>query len=138
MLGAERAFACSCIMPEGSLSKLVGDAKKSSDAIFSGRVLKITENPNAERMQYQYLSVELKVVDTWKGTIGKTVIIRTGSNDGNCRYPFKVGETYLIYAENSTMYSPTKFLSASVCSRTTPLAEGKPDIRFLGKRRRPK
>ena len=137
LFGAEQALACSCVLPEGPLSKLVADAKNSSDAIFSGKVLKITENSSPGSMQNQYNSVELQVVDVWKGTLRKTVTIRTGANDGNCRYPFKVGETYLIYAENSTMYSPTDFLSTGICSRTALLAEGKPDLRFLGKRRKP-
>ena len=137
LFGAPRAFACSCLLPEGPRSKLVAEAKQGSHAIFSGKVIKIVENPNAQKMQDQYISVELRVVEIWKGTLGKTVTIRTGANDGNCRFPFKVGQTYLVYAENSTMYSPTEMLSTGICSRTALYSKGKPDIRYLGRRRKP-
>ncbi len=137
LIGTEQAYACSCLMPEGPISKLVGEAKQSSHSIFSGKVVKITENPDAQKFQDQYISVELRVIDIWKGTLGKTVTIRTGSHDGNCRFPFKVNQTYLIYAENSTMYSPTEMLSTGICSRTTLYAKGKQDIRYLGKSKKP-
>jgi hypothetical protein len=138
LFGSGRAFACSCMMPEGPLSKLVADAKQSSHAIFTGKVLKTTPNPGAQKFQDQYLSIELQVIDVFKGNVTRRVTIRTGSSDGNCKFPFKVNQTYLIYAENSTMYSQAEMLSTGICSRTAALIKARSDLRYLGKPRKPK
>ena len=134
---ASEAYGCSCLMPEGPRSKLVGEARDAAHAVFSGKVVKITENPGAEKMQDQYIEVELRVTDVWKGTVSRNVTLRTGSNDGNCRFPFELNKTYLVYADNSTMYSQSEMLSTGICSRTSLITKGKADMRYLGPRKKP-
>ena len=126
-------FACSCETRSEPLAEKVRKAKAESDAIFTGSVLSITENTTDE-----YISVELKVIEVWKGEIAQKVTVLSGLHDGNCRYPFKVGKLYLVYAHHSTMYSRVKSLSTGICTRTSVLSEAESDVRVLGKTRKPR
>lgn len=127
------AIACSCLEYEKPTAKVIKQAKKVTDAIFTGKVLNITENQEADN-----ISVKLRVISVWKGQIKKTVTVLSGLHGGNCRYYFEVGSTYLVYADNSTMYSPVISLSTGSCDRTSMLSAAKTDIRFLGKSRKPR
>lgn len=121
-------YACSCVPHEGEpLAKQVREAKTHADAVFTGEVLRISEN-----LEEEYVSIEIRLIGLWKGNLRKKVTILTGLHDGNCRYKFRLGETYLVYASNLTMYSPTRSLSTHMCHRTAVLSEGKADIRYLG------
>jgi|GEM_PF-3400137 len=70
------------------------------------------------RHQSQYyvwpVSVSFNVQSSWKGVTTTTTAIFTG-NGGDCGYPFKVGNQYLVYAHN--FYSD---LATGICSRTIP------------------
>lgn len=77
------------------------------------------------------------------------VDVVTGGGGGDCGYDFKAGERYLVYAYKSeggalsesmsrTVIAPSKrtfvkrnVLSASICSRTRPLAQAQDDIELL-------
>jgi hypothetical protein len=84
-----------------------------------------------------------------KGIGGVEVDVVTGGGGGDCGYDFRAGERYLVYAYESeggalsesmsrTVIAPSKrtfskrnVLSASICSRTRPLAEAQDDIELL-------
>ena len=53
-----------------------------------------------------------------------------GSTD--CEYPFKIGETYLVYANGKE-----NELRTSLCSRTSPLTLAEEDLRILGEGKEP-
>jgi hypothetical protein len=120
------ALACSCDLPipKLSLKQQVKKAWKSSNAVFSGKVLEITKQP-----QNFYVSVRLLVVDLWEGNLPKEVTITTGLGNGDCGYPFEVGESYLIYANGSDENK----LSTGICHRTKNLLEKPQDLKILGK-----
>ncbi len=120
------ALGCSCDLPipKRSLKQQVNKARKSSIAVFSGRVLEITKQP-----QNFYISVKLLVIDSWKGSLPKEITVTTGLGNGDCGYPFEVGESYLIYANGSDENK----LSTNICQRTDSLLEKPQDIKILGK-----
>jgi hypothetical protein len=132
ILCSGEVLACSCIEPvyDESLSVQVKRAKKESIAVFTGVVTQLTEN-----QQGRYTTINLRVIDLWKGNLSKEITVLTGLHDGNCRYPFEVNKKYLIYSYNGTMYSPSESLETNICTRTTIFSEAKADIKILGKKR---
>jgi hypothetical protein len=131
LFAQNEALACSCGFDDSKpLAVQVREAKKRSDATFTGRVLKITDN-----FDKQYLSVEIEVVDVWKGKLASTTTVLTGLHDGNCRFDFKVGKTYLIYARKLRMYAADS-LSTHMCTRTELSKDAQADIRILGNPRK--
>jgi hypothetical protein len=133
VVSASEAFACSCVRVEGPITELVRKEKLESAAVFTGKVRSIVE-----RQGYGWVTVDFDVLDLWKGRLNKTVSLRTGLDDGNCGFKFKRGETYLVYARNLSMYSPSKSLSTHICLRTALLADAKADIPHLGNSKLPK
>lgn len=133
ILTSTDVFACSCVEPTygESLSVQVKRAKMESDAVFTGKILAITENT-----EESYTTVKLKVIDSWKGNLSKEITILTGLHDGNCRYSFAVGKTYLIYGYHGSMYSSGKSLETNICTRTTLISEAKAEMKILGKRKK--
>lgn len=120
------ALACSCSLPTRKLSlkQQVKKSRKNFDAIFSGKVIEITKQP-----QNFYVSVRLLIENSWKGKLSKEITIVTGLGGGDCGYPFEVGESYLIYVSGSV---ESRF-STSICSRTTNLLNAAEDLKILGK-----
>lgn len=128
------AYACSCRQPEygETLSNQIKAAKSEAEAIFSGRVTKISE-----QIEFEYVRVEFEVANVWKGAVKKNVMLLTGLHDGNCRFRFESGKVYLIYANSSSMYTDSRELNTDMCHRTKLLVEGKGELRFLGRKRKP-
>lgn len=133
ILSSNEVFACSCLrFPDAPLSKQVKEARGKSDAVFTGKVLEVTKNTEGGR------SVKLEIINSWKGNLSKEIILLTGNDDGDCGYPFEVGKTYLVYADNGTMYSSVDRLETTICSRTKSLVDAKKEIKVLGKGKTPK
>lgn len=120
-------LACSCVFVDEPLSVQVEKAKTRADAVFSGKVLEIVQASRGGNIQ-----VRLKVNQQWKATLSDEVTVATGSDSGDCGYPFRLNKTYLVYASNTTMYSSTPQLSTHICFRTGPLADAKADLDILG------
>ncbi len=59
----------------------------------------------------------------------KQVEIRTGMGGGDCGYPFKLGEPYVVYAYRDK----EGLLTASICSRTAPAERAEADLQYLRK-----
>lgn len=125
MFYAEKTYACSCIPadPEKTLEQQVGEAYKNSSAVFSAKVLSISENS----AKYSKI-VKLKLTKSWKGKLSKSFTITTAMDSAMCGYNFEIGKTYLIYAYGKN----AKNLSTNLCSRTAQIAVTK-DVAALDK-----
>lgn len=122
------SYACSCSF--GSLRS----AFSSANAVFIGKVNKIEtldkasvalilkesgtlkplKNPGWEKSMRKVRGVTLEVVEPFKGATEKTFILTTEiyNGGGNCGIPFKVGESYLVFA-----YKTESRLSAEEAGR---------------------
>jgi hypothetical protein len=111
-------FACDCAMPGKPKEEL-----QRADAVFVGEVIG-SKTENGSRI------FEFKVERFWKGAITKVVSV--GSEVGNCRYIFGVGEKYIVYARGK------ETLLTSICTRTKNLGAASEDLKDLGEGERPK
>jgi hypothetical protein len=125
MATAVNSYACSCSLQQGSIKKLVGKAYKDSTTVFSGEVVEIKQ----ESGKY-YITVLFKVNKSYKGKSFATLKVSTGRGGGDCGYPFKVGEKYLVYAYGKA----DDELGSSICSRTSLLADTE-DLKILQKKK---
>jgi hypothetical protein len=141
--------ACSCLARPD-----VAQAFETADAMFEGTVLGITRAErwaprrrffewfyNATALQYppwlekelrdywdgpHYgLAIRFRVTGYWKGGNAPELVVRTGFAGGDCGYPFKVGESYRVYARRPTTDISTpgssadlNYLSTGMCTRT--------------------
>lgn len=118
------ARACSCMPPPPAAQALT-----QSDAVFSGRVIKIkrVKSRNSQDEPLQEMEVVLEVNSSWKGAERKRVTVFTASQSAACGYSFRKGVTYLVYANDSQGK-----LVASICSRTKRLKDARDDLGELG------
>jgi hypothetical protein len=69
--------------------------------------------------------VQLAVVEAFRDLqLSQVTLVAQGTN---CDYPFKMGETYVVYAYRSLDGT----LSTSICARTRPVAEATEDLTYL-------
>lgn len=131
LVSAKSSFACSCELPSSkdSVRKQVKVAKKKAHVVFAGEVLEITEP-----VSKNFLLVKMRVKSSWKGAEDTEIVIVTGKGNGDCGYPFTVGQKYLVYAYQTTNGQ----LSTNVCQRTTLLSDAEKDIAILDKQSRNK
>ena len=130
---AGQAHACSCAAPGSPSEEL-----EKFDAVFAGRVILIhhSYDPNARSVTPEDRStIGFEVTTVWKGAVHETTNITTPPTGGSCGYTFVEGETYVVYASDSS-YADGGY-TASICSRTAPLAEAQADIDELGDGRAP-
>lgn len=114
MFSASEVFACTCA------EQTVEDAFEQDAVIFSGQVISVT---NGSR----YKKVKIRVLNTWKGRLPKTVTVTTPAADSMCGFSFVAGRKYLIYSDSE---KPSN-ISVNLCSRTDSLAGAKEDIAVL-------
>jgi hypothetical protein len=126
LLAGVEGFACTCALPfpNPPLQKQVRTALNESRAVFSGKVLEVTEDP-----QTFYVTVRLRVERVWKGSPREDVRIFTGRGGGDCGYRFEVGRSYLVYAYKWREGE----LGTNICQRTAKLSEASGDLRVLGR-----
>lgn len=101
------------------------------EAIFAGTALaqKLIEVDEGS-YKFQRRLMRFKLDEAFKGmTAGAEVEILTGLGGGDCGYPFKIGERYLVYAsrdrkDDSRWYS-------GICTRTRLLAEAEEDLAYF-------
>jgi hypothetical protein len=125
LLSASTANACSCL-DSGPPCQAFGQAS----AVFSGRVTEITsirDDNNPHRGLSQRL-VRFAIIQSYRGISGTAAQTITGSGGGDCGYPFKMGESYLVYAYQN---SEAKKLYAGICSRTRPLSQASEDLKYM-------
>lgn len=117
ILSASDVFACTCMHLRGT----VEDGYKRYPVIFSGKVISSVKSGDYSR------KVTIQVQNSWKSKLPKTVTVFTGAQTSMCGFPFKKGESYLIYADGEKV----KDLSVTLCSRTTLLSGAADDIEAL-------
>jgi hypothetical protein len=115
-LSPKSADACSCAGPG-----LPCDAAWRADAVFVGHIVSIESSSMGGRL------VQLAVVEAFRGFQLSQVTLVTGYGQADCGYPFRMGESYVVYAHRS----PTGQLSTSICSRTRPVANAADDLTYL-------
>ena len=122
---AEKTYACSCLAPDPNitLDQQVKESLDNSTAVFSAKVLSVSEDKTTSSKK-----VKLLLVKSWKGKLTKSVVITTGMDSAMWGYNFEKGKTYLIYANGKN----TKSLSTTICSRTSEIPINK-DIEVLDK-----
>ena len=126
LFGVPEARACSCMGPNPVCS-----AYAKTDVLFVGKVLEIVEpdppiDQSTPRELFQSRLVRLSVNESFRGDASNMVSVLTGRGGGDCGYPFKVGETYLVYASKVN-----GSLQTGICSRTRPLDQAVEDLEFL-------
>jgi Carboxypeptidase regulatory-like domain len=115
-LWPEYADACTC-----AGSGLPCDAAWRADAVFVGHVVSIESSSMGGRL------VQLAVVEAFRGFQLSQVTLVTGYGQGDCGYPFRMGESYVVYVQRS----PTGQLSTSICTRTQPVVNASDDLTYL-------
>lgn len=117
---ADCAEACKCLR-----AKTTAQAWAESTAVFSGRVLSLKKIDTHDSYPTK---VAFEVIEPWKGVTGKQVTVATGQGGGDCGYPFKSGERYLVFAFGKGD------LMVDTCTRTVELTVAKPDVKYLKKK----
>jgi hypothetical protein len=132
--------ACTCIGQEN-----VKQARKRADVVVLGKVIRgerlvitIADDTLLTSVVMRYAII---VERSFKGRIrGDTMIVYTGSGDGDCGYEFEAGQRYLIYGDRDPHYSLKRTASTSlygkniiwtdICTRTRPYDES--EVKALG------
>ncbi len=139
-----------------------GDSLQNAPIVFSGRAVSVkleihdpsgalvnTLVPNASVDQI----VQFMVRDVWRGSVGASVVVRSGdyaSRDcgvGDCGYTFEAGKSYLVFAYQgewgmspasyTAMVTPSAPVVTDKCSRTELLSQASADLAALGPGRLP-
>ena len=80
-----------------------------------------------------HVIVKFRVESSWKGKLLTELRLTTGLGNGDCGYPFEVGQKYLVYAYGSDVNR----LGTNICQRTVDLIEAAADLKALGKAKAP-
>lgn len=72
--------------------------------------------------------VHFTVEAAYKGISSPEVQVKTGLGGGDCGYPFRRGERYLVYAYVDPQ---TSQLTTSICTLTKPLAHAESDLAYI-------
>lgn len=113
------AVACDCV-PEVEMSLEYHRTR----AVFIGKVTKVVKAENGrENIVYIEVSENFKGVKT-----GQLVKVRTNASGAACGFGFKMGYSYLIYANK---HPRSNDWSTSICSRTKGMREAKNDLIYI-------
>src|SRR5918994_2072550 len=145
-LAPDCAFACTCVLAEGSQKEIAKDALADSEAVFSGEVVDFENTPKITVMEGEMVTMmggktatatataTIRVSEVWKGPEHQTMQIGTAPNDGvSCEFPFEEGKEYLVYA-----YEGKRGLKADGCTQTKPLSKAGADLAVLANSEKPK
>ncbi len=106
-LPAEKAAACSCIIPENAQT-----AKSKMTAVFSGTVTDVKTVRAGGSADY---AAKVLVDESWKGINSANVTLYSGF--GSCAFEFETGKRYLFYA-----YDYEQRLNVINCGRSGEIA----------------
>src|SRR5437899_3301642 len=124
---AGTAEACSCIG--------IGGCRPvhPNDVMFLGKVtardaVNHTQLIGARTFSHPTFLFHIVALENFAGDqrVGQEMLIATGSGGGDCGYPFRIGETYLVDA-----YQNEGALSTGICAITRPAAASTPVLRQL-------
>jgi hypothetical protein len=120
---ASVSIACTCMHLRGDPAA----AFTASSAVFSGKVLEITEGESAMPASgVKELTVKFRVEKSWKLVRKDEVMVLTVNTGNLCGFTFKVGERYLVYG----LGGGNKFMT-DICTRTTGLIGAAEDLEYL-------
>ena len=120
---ASVSVACTCM----HLRDDPAAAFTSASAVFSGKVLKITEGESAVPASgVKELTVKFRVEKSWKLVSRDEVMVLTVNTGNLCGFTFKEGERYLVYGRGGG----NKFMT-DICTRTTGLIGATEDLEYL-------
>jgi hypothetical protein len=123
------APACSCVAIPAP-----AEAVAQAGIVFEGTPVRVrdTLTPRVGYDGKPFTSRQLRftvlVSRPWKGVMGDTVDVITGTGGGNCGYPFEIGQRYLVFPDDS---AGSTILNVSLCSDTKPTAEAEAELRVL-------
>jgi hypothetical protein len=122
LLSASSGISCTCA-PKLSVAR----ALSLSDAVFVGRVI-ARHDARVEILSGNTsgFSFVFEVEKLYKGTVSGEIAVVTGNGRGDCGYPFRLGEKYLVYAYCE------KELRTHICTRTTDISAASADLAELG------
>jgi hypothetical protein len=135
ILPVSLANACSC------LPRTPQQNFQSSEAVFSGRVINITNFTRGARQSYtgsysssepEAVQVIFEVSKVWKGKSNQNLVVRTAANSAMCGYNFQQGQEYLVYADEAE-----NKLVTGLCNGTKPLSMAQSDLGILGEGKSP-
>lgn len=140
LLIAPEVVACSC-----TETPSVAESLLNSKAVFVGEVEKIvlkrrwTKYPEGretlsggvvlkdEGLMYEPgVTIVFAVDRSWKGVKGPRIEIATSIDPAACGFDFKLGNRYLVFADQSR-----RGLSAGLCSRIAHLSDASRDLEVL-------
>lgn len=124
-LVAREASACSCAFGGAAPCQ----AYWSTDVVFVGAVVG-ESRLTVEEGSYKFTRrlVRLSVEQPLRGVEAAEVEVVTGWGGGDCGYPFRRGERYVVYADRGEKDGR---LYTGICTRTRPLAEAEEDFAFV-------
>ncbi len=125
--------ACKCAVPG-----LPAEELEKSEAVFAGTVVSIRHSFDPDVTPYKpgdHTTVGFDVSTVWKGAVHERTYVTTPPTGGSCGFRFSEGERYIVYAHISPADSSS--FSATICSRTAPLAEAQADLQALAEGRAP-
>lgn len=129
-----KADACSC-----AASLPPCQAFRDASAVFVGLVTDVSSisveqevyapGKGRESVKYEEKVFHFSIEQIYKGVKELEVKVQTGpALGGDCGYPFKKGERYLVYAQGD---SKTGSLHTSICTRTAHASNAGEDLNFL-------
>lgn len=114
---AHTSQACTCLPPPP-----VAQAVAEADAVFLGKVVSFALAPSqTERM------ARFALLRVWKGRPAEVSEIFTPENEAACGFDFRVGETYLVYANKYDSGA----LCTHICTRTWRASGAAEDLKYL-------
>ncbi len=121
LLPPDCAYACSCA--PASIQRYIS----SSEAVFSGEVVKVEEGPPLSDHGSSSRVTHSRASEVWKGPQRETLEVSTPRMGAACRYLFKEGQEYLVYADEGK-----QGLEVNSCGGTQRLTEAEADLEVLG------
>ncbi|HJQ57767.1 MAG TPA: hypothetical protein VJ890_12715 [Vineibacter sp.] len=121
LTAAHPTLACSCMEPAPDT------AYQRASQVFVGKVTQI-DKPFLDRLRLTRSGlwhVHFVVSKRWKGSPSDSVTVRTRVTGESCGYPFRTGETYLVYTVANA--EPV----TGICTGTKDLAHADADLRAL-------
>lgn len=115
----QTTHACTCVSPPPPAK-----AFAQADAVFMGQIVSF----NATSTERLYIA-RISVLKIWKGDRESATEIYTAESTAECGYPFRAGETYVIYAYKETSGRHSR----NICTRTAPAKQATEDLSYLEK-----
>jgi hypothetical protein len=129
------AQACTCGDPGPPCR-----AFENIPVVFVGRVTQLSElripaGPPENPYFYTNYLVRFDVEESFRGEYRKLIDVTTGLGGGDCGFPFRMGERYLVYAGD---FPRIGRLITGICTRTKALSDAAVDLDYLRHRGDPR